>query len=227
MAAYPILVPVYLARYALPWAFGNIHIHAVIEAASKTDCIKYISNPLPQLLAEFDRAVGSDAAKDLFGSAPQYLIESDYLVWPQKAPQFARVSALTSWPKRSDELRPVLEHSASWQLHQKGILKYYQDFECNLRQPPGIASEVDFDDVRVREWSEEEATATHGYLYDRALLKSLDLRTQMGDIGAIKEHDALREVLRLSKSKPEWVLRWEQQQISSGSSTSGVQSQAS
>ncbi|KIP08209.1 hypothetical protein PHLGIDRAFT_35072 [Phlebiopsis gigantea 11061_1 CR5-6] len=231
MAAYPVLIPVYLMQYeGTPLGLSGISFTSLVDAARKESLV-FVENVLPELGQIATKFLGSD---DLF-ELPDYVVAQDFLKAPwsrSTTSDFAQVKRFRGLKdEHLEELTAWIDHKVS----RRGVMQHYEDIQCSLKQP------VDMDHLLIR--SAEEISEVHMYMhaemkygvswskckkasstlseYDDELEELSKSNEKLKDVLAggrqniAKMNTQLEETRKcLQDMKPEWRKQWEEQQTS-------------
>ncbi len=177
MAAYPVLVPVYLAKYAIPFPFGTLETYAVIEAASKEVKYTFIDKKnyahtaksqggavfMKNVVHEFNQLFQMEDvqwAKELADNYPEFDVR------PPSALNFLEV--YEDHPQRLIEGLGTKFSTQTFDVLRR-LWTRYADFEKTRRS----GDRLDFDDLRIREWTQEETKKVQDHMSARALLQTI------------------------------------------------------
>ncbi|KAI0087327.1 hypothetical protein BDY19DRAFT_955180 [Irpex rosettiformis] len=204
-AAYPILIPVYLAIYSFELLSGTVETYAVAEAASQEGGAVYVKNIADQINAVYEATEWS-FARDFAASLPEFEVE------PPNAANFLEV---LSGPLRMDPANDISQEINSLLYKPTNYLRRYAQYEKSRRS----GAELNFDDLRIREWTEGETKRTQEHMTARMLLRSLSkMDIIMSKSGGVDAGDMEQARTAVEDTKPAWLREWEQQQSVLGQS---------
>ncbi|KAI0767901.1 hypothetical protein BC629DRAFT_1536692 [Irpex lacteus] len=204
MAAYPVLVPVYLAKYAIPFPFGTLETYAVIEAASKEGGAVFMKN----VVHEFNQLFQMEDvqwAKELADNYPEFDVR------PPSALNFLEV--YEDHPQRLIEGLGTKFSTQTFDVLRR-LWTRYADFEKTRRS----GDRLDFDDLRIREWTQEETKKVQDHMSARALLQTI-LKMDFLMPGGVEKGAIEKIHAAVEETKPAWLKQWERQQASTNQTT--------
>jgi hypothetical protein len=149
IAAYPVLIPLYLAQYEYEVLDESYIINFILDVSSRSVCASSHTIGSARLISTQGRIICEvvpQAIRDSMGKEFATYRDGD------KSPGFANVKRLMA-PRSSDHLAQRLNEWVDKRLANPGTAKLLAD-----------ESAVDFDDLRVREFVEQERQANYHYL---------------------------------------------------------------
>ena len=149
IAAYPVLIPLYLAQYEYEVLDESYIINFILDVSSRSVCASPYTSDSARLISTQGRIICEvvpQAIRDSMGKEFATYRDGD------KSPGFANVKRLMA-PRSSDHLAQKLNEWVDKGLANPGTAKLLAD-----------ESAVDFDDLRVREFVEQERQANYHYL---------------------------------------------------------------
>ncbi|KAI0087326.1 hypothetical protein BDY19DRAFT_955176 [Irpex rosettiformis] len=199
VAAYPVLIPIYLARYSYDLLPGPVEAFVVVEAASKEGGTVYMQNITGRVL-DFQGDTGgkiADLGIKIARKAPEFEVRP-----PDGKNFFEPLDDATA----REKLLYLRLNPAMSSLKDSPFLNYAR-YEQNVRS----GAQIDFQDLRVREWTEKEVEDMRVHMF--AIRSGFrDLSSKKWWQQAATPADMALVSDAIEATKPKWLVEWESNQ---------------
>ncbi|KAF7794816.1 hypothetical protein EIP86_005958 [Pleurotus ostreatoroseus] len=228
LVPYPVLMPVYLLQYEVKLVDDkpSEQSFVIVDASTKAKGRMVAENTMPRL---------ADVMPKSFHEPLAFLGEFTLLqfdrarILPRVISNWAKLKATA--PFNIEKRIKEVDLSIDLLAHRPDAWQKYMDFDVQRRKAATGTEEIDWTDLRIRPYNEEEVSATWNYLTELSTVISLQtVSSVLSKTSASNDKNSeqmsqliAKEVKKAKDLKPDWVKALEakaKQKTASDSTTS-------